>query len=92
MAQIGQESEGGGQSAAMEEYGAVTGSGRDRVYTSKEGDTLDDVAAFFYGDSTHKQRLLDDNPELTPDMILSPGTRIRVSEDAERGDTVGGNA
>jgi len=46
-------------------YGQVTGSGMGRVYTTKEGDTLEDVAAFFYGDPAQKQRLLDDNPDIT---------------------------
>ena len=70
-------------------YGQVTGSGRDRTYTTKEGDTLEDVAALFYGDPTHTQRLLDDNPELTADSpALTPGMTLRVAEDAERGDAV----
>jgi nucleoid-associated protein YgaU len=70
-------------------YGQVTGSGMDRVYTTKEGDTLDDVAAFFYGDPAQKQRILDDNPDITDTgESISPGTRLRVSEDESRGDTV----
>jgi hypothetical protein len=72
-----------------DDYGKVLGAGRDRVYITKEGDTLGDIAAFFYGDSQHQQRLLDDNPELSPDEILPAGMRLRVSEDAERGDAVG---
>ena len=35
---------------ATDDYGKVEGAGKDRVYITKEGDTLDDVAAFFYGD------------------------------------------
>ena len=70
-------------------YGQVTGSGTDRTYTTKEGDTLEDIAALFYGDPAQKQRLLDENPELTPDSpVLTPGMRLRVSEDTDRGDTV----
>jgi hypothetical protein len=71
-----------------DDYGKVEGSGTERVYITKEGDTLHDVAAFFYGDPAHKQRLVDDNPELTADAVLTPGMRLRVGEDAERGDSV----
>ncbi|MBA3339308.1 MAG: tail protein X [Geodermatophilaceae bacterium] len=69
------------------EYGQASGGGLERSYTTKEGDTLDDLAGFFYGDAAHRQRLLDDNPELAADAPLAPGTRLRVPEDAERGDT-----
>lgn len=76
-----------GASTDMSTWGSVSGAGKERMYTTKEGDTLDDIAAFFYGDSAQKQRLLDDNPELHKDMVqLAAGMQIRVSEDAERGD------
>jgi len=72
-------------------WGQVEGSGLERTYVTKPGDTLDDVAAFFYGDPAHRQRLIDDNPELarwqSGDQVPG-GTRIKVSEDASRGDTV----
>ena len=69
------------------DYGQVTGAGRERVYTTKEGDTLADIAAFFYGDSSHTARLLSDNPELNRDTLVVPaGMRLRVSEDADQGD------
>jgi hypothetical protein len=72
-------------------WGQAEGSGVERTYVTKPGDTLDDVAAFFYGDASHRQRLIDDNPELSRwqsgDQVPG-GTRIKVSEDAARGDTV----
>jgi len=71
-----------------DDFGKVFGAGTERIYVTKEGDTLGALAAFFYGDSQHQQRLLDDNPELSPDAILAPGMRLRVSEDASRGDAV----
>lgn len=71
------------------EYGQATGSGSERVYTTKDGDTLEDLAGFFYGDAAHRQRLIDDNPELAEqDGPLPPGLRLRIPEDPERGDAV----
>ena len=73
------------------EYGQVTGSGTERVYITKEGDMLADVAGFFYGDAAHRQRLLDDNPELAQGGVSDPlpaGMRLRIPEDPERGDAV----
>lgn len=71
------------------DYGTVIGTGMNRVYVSRPGDSMAAIAAFFYGDATHRQRLLDDNPELEKYMGALPGgIRIRVSEDAGRGDTV----
>ena len=70
-------------------HGQVTGSGTERMYTTKEGDTLETIAAFFYGDSTHRRRLLEENPELnagTP--VLTAGMQIRVSEDPGQSDAV----
>jgi hypothetical protein len=71
-------------------WGRTAGSGMERVYTTKPGDTLDDVAAYFYGDAAQRQRLIDDNPDLarwgTGEQVPG-GTRIKVSEDASRGDT-----
>ncbi len=69
--------------------GQVSGSGLERIYTTKEGDTLPDLAAFFYGDSGQAQRLIDDNPALPTDReSLPPGTPLRVPEDLSRGDAV----
>ena len=74
--------------------GTVTGSGESRMYTTKMGDTLEEIAAFFYGDPAHKQRLLDDNPELRDYSApkLPGGMQIRVSKDAGRGDNAPGEA
>ena len=70
-------------------YGQVTGSGAERVYITKEGDMLADLAGFFYGDAAHRQRLLDDNPELAQEgEPLPAGLRLRIPEDPERGDAV----
>ena len=75
------------------DYGQVTGAGRERVYTTKEGDTLADLAAFFYGDSSHTARLLRENPELNADTTeLQAGMRLRISDDADRGDAVSPSA
>lgn len=74
-------------------WGQVTGSGMDRIYTTKVGDTLEDVAGFFYGDPKHRQRIIDDNPEWAGWQAGEPvpgGARIKVSEDTARGDTVSG--
>lgn len=70
--------------------GTVSGSGLDRTYTTKTGDTLEEIAAYFYGDRVQKQRLIDDNPFLTryDGVQLPGGMQIHVSEDASRGDAV----
>jgi hypothetical protein len=72
-------------------WGQTSGSGLERVYTTKPGDTLEDLAGYFYGDPAQRQRLIDDNPELArweSGAQVPGGTRIKVSEDASRGDTV----
>ena len=72
------------------QWGQVSGSGLDRTYVTKPGDTPDGVAAFFYGDTAHRQRLIDENPELArlqPGDQIPGGSRIKVSEDVARGDT-----
>jgi phage tail protein X len=69
--------------------GSIIGSGVSRYYVTKEGDTLEAIAAYFYGDPKHKQRLLDDNPSLLLEGDTLPaGKQIAVSDDAARGDTV----
>ncbi len=69
--------------------GQVSGSGLERIYTTKEGDTLADLAAFFYGDAGQMQRLIDDNPALPTDGASLPaGTPLHVPEDSSRGDAV----
>ena len=79
---------GGGAEAAGAE-GTVVGGGLERVYVTKAGDTLDDLAGFFYGDAAHRQRLIDDNPELAGQSgSLPAGTRLRVPQDPTRGDAV----
>ena len=83
----GQAAGGGGEVTGAE--GSVVGSGAERVYVTKAGDTLEALAGFFYGDIAHRQRLLDDNPELAGRSgDLPAGTRLRVPEDPTRGDTV----
>lgn len=73
--------------------GSVVGSGLERVYITKEGDRLEDVAAFFYGSPEHHQRLRDDNPSVAGwSGPLPAGTRLNVSEDTSRGDAVSGSA
>ena len=65
------------------EFGTVRGSGLDRTSTTK--------AAFFYGDSVHRQRLIDDNPDsasLHAGEPVPAGSTLQVSEDASRGDIV----
>jgi nucleoid-associated protein YgaU len=89
---------GAGSTAVMEESatavetseGKVTGSGLERKYTTKAGDKLEDIAAYFYGDPVHKQRLIDDNPALAnwDGRELPGGLTINVSEDPNRGDAV----
>jgi hypothetical protein len=88
---------GAGGTAVMEETaavetseGKVTGSGLERKYTTKAGDKLEDIAAYFYGDPVHKQRLIDDNPALAnwEGRELPGGLTINVSEDPNRGDAV----
>ena len=70
--------------AGASTFGQVTGAGKERVYTTKAGDTLEDIAAVFYGDPVHKRRLVAQNPELTPDLpVLPPGMRLRVPEDID---------
>jgi len=88
MADTTDHEQGAAGEVTVDDYGKVLGAGRERTYITKEGDTLGDIAAFFYGDSQHQQRLLDDNPELNRDEILPAGMRLRVAEDADRGDTV----
>lgn len=72
-------------------WGQAEGGGMERMYVTKPGDTLEDLAAFFYGDAAHRQRLIDDNPDLgrwEAGAQVPGGTRIRVPEDASRGDTI----
>ncbi|MFN8557991.1 MAG: hypothetical protein U0531_11830 [Dehalococcoidia bacterium] len=71
--------------------GRVFGSGLTREYVTREGDTLEAIGAYFYGDLIHAQRLRDDNPTLARHSGPLPGgVRLRVSEDAARGDSVSG--
>jgi nucleoid-associated protein YgaU len=50
--------------ATLTSEGKVEGAGLERTYTTKAGDRMESIAAYFYGDPVHKQRLLDDNPAL----------------------------
>ena len=47
------------------QYGTVVGSIRNPVYITKKADLLEDIAAFFYGDTQNAQRVRDDNPAMT---------------------------
>lgn len=70
--------------------GKVAGAGLSRTYTTKAGDKMEDVAAYFYGEAVHKQRLIDDNPFLQAyeGKELPGGMTINVGEDPNRGDAV----
>ncbi len=70
------------------DQGSVSGSGRDRRYTTRDGDTLEGLAAFFYGSEAHVQRLMEENPELEQyrGQSLPGGMSIAVSEDPDKGD------
>lgn len=78
---------------AASNEGRVSESGVNRMYTTRPGDTLEAIAAFFYGNPAQRQRIIDDNPGLgamQPGATLSPGTNLHVGEDAARGDSVKG--
>jgi phage tail protein X len=75
----------------QERWGQTEGSGLERTYVTKPGDTLEDIASYFYGDPAQRQRLIDDNPDLArwqPGDQVPGGTRITVGEDEARGDSV----
>jgi hypothetical protein len=91
MPRMATTNEGGTTSPRSDEiaYGSIIGSGKERYYVTKEGDTLEAIAAFFYGDPKQRQRLLDDNPSLMLEGdALRAGKQIAVSEDAARGDAI----
>ena len=77
-------------SGPASEFGIVHGSGMGREYVTREGDTLEAIGAYFYGDPVHAQRLIDDNPSVQAysGKPLPAGIRLKVSEDASRGDAV----
>jgi hypothetical protein len=76
---------------AASAYGTVVGSGLSRAYITKEGDRLEDLAAYFYGSPEQQQRIRDDNPDIANvSGPLSAGVRLAVSEDPNRGDAVAG--
>ena len=72
------------------DFGKVHGSGMGREYVTRDGDTLEAIGAYFYGDPVHAQRLIDDNPSVQEysGKPLPAGIRLKVSEDASRGDAV----
>lgn len=79
---------------AQSDHGTVIGSGLERVYVTREGDTLEAIGAYFYGDPVQAQRLLDDNPEMNLRQYgekLPGGLRIKAGEDAARGDFIPGS-
>ena len=68
-------------------YGQRSGRSTGREYVTRDGDTLEAIGAYFYGDPIHAQRLLDDNPQLQGHSgPLPAGMRLKVSDDASRGD------
>ena len=72
-------------------FGQTSGEGRERSYVTKQGDTLEDIAAYFYGDPVQRQRLIDDNPDLAavqPGDTVPAGMQLTVGLDPERGDAV----
>ncbi len=74
-------------------WGTIEGSGLSRVYVSRPGDTLESVAAFFYGDPIHRARIVEENPDwerYQTGAAVPAGTRLKVSEDASKGDAVAG--
>lgn len=80
-------------SEAASTDGTVVGNSLARVYITKEGDHLEELAAYFYGDPAQQQRLRDDNPAMVNwSGPLPAGTRLAVPEDAARGDTVAGSS
>ncbi len=52
--------------------------GVDYVYEVKPGDTLDDLARKFFGDSSKKPLLFRANPDLVPGGFLSSGTKLVI--------------
>ena len=69
--------------AAASNEGVTSGSGADRTYTSRAGDTLEAIAAYFYGDPVHSRRLLEENPSLAQHSGSLPGgVQMRVPADA----------
>ena len=74
-------------------WGQTTGSGAERTYVTKPGDTLEDIATCFYGGVDHCQRLIDDHPDLgrwEAGAQVSDGTRISVSEVAAHDAAIAG--
>ena len=75
-------------------FGQTSGSGLERTYVTKQGDTLEDIAAYFSGDPVQRQRLIDDNPafaSLPPGETVPAGTMLAVSEGPNRRDSVPGD-
>lgn len=84
----------GGRSALVQRgdaaFGRTRGAGIGRTYTTKPGDTLEAIAAYFYGDPVRRQRIIDDNPMLAgikPAAMIPAGWTLNVSDDPARGDT-----
>ena len=68
----------------QELWGQAQGSGSDRVYVSRVGDSLQSVAAFFYGDPVHAARITQENPAWAAyktDANLPGGSILRMPED-----------
>ena len=68
-----------------DQRGATEGEGADRLYFTKPGDSLEDIAAFFYGSSGRRDRIEAENPQVAGmDQLatLPPGLCLRVPADA----------
>ena len=77
--------------ASESDFGTVQGAGAERTYMTRPGDTLEAIAAYFYGSEEHRSRLVEENPDFAstaPGDTLPAGTTLRVSFDPDRGDTV----
>lgn len=62
-------------------HGTVVGSGAERTYIAREGQTVEEIAAYFYGDAAHTQSLFDQNPYLEQrGSALPGGLPIRIHE------------
>lgn len=68
-----------------EQYGQTFGEGLNRSYVTKEGDTPESVAAYFYGSESRRDALKDRNPAIAgyAEMAsIRPGMRLRVPDES----------
>ncbi len=62
------------------EFGMVHGSGTGREYVTREGDTLEAIGAYFYGDPIHAQRLIDDKLPVSAARAAALGLADEVGQ------------